>query len=180
MPCRWWKISNCVSPKLLEESKLMELLSSEGNRWDLLSDLDANCGDLSLSPFLWSTTSFLHALLRKEAVKKLLQKHEATLRITIVTGKDAENDTILFQYTPGLTNKLSKQYGINNYNLHISHIKIMHSTCWCLSFNCEWIFSKWIITEIEHFVDHQYCYWPTLYVIRQWSRSCKVQWTRRT
>lgn len=126
MPCRWWNISNCVSLKHFEESRLLELLSSKGNLWsDLPSNLDVNCWDPSLPLFLESNNSFLCAWLRKEAVKKLLQKHEATLRITIVKGNDPHEDfNIIFQHTPVLIKEWSKPYARKNYNIFISNDKM--------------------------------------------------------
>lgn len=79
-PCRWWNISNWVSPKLLTESGLLEQLSSDSEcRFSPSPLRKANSSDLSC-PFLEFNDSLLWAWLRKEAVKKLLQKQGVTFR----------------------------------------------------------------------------------------------------
>lgn len=80
-PCRWWNISNWVSPKLLTESGLLEQLSSDSEcrRFSPSPFRKANSSDLSC-PFLEFNDSWLWAWLRKEAVKKLLQKQGVTFR----------------------------------------------------------------------------------------------------
>jgi len=81
-----------VSPKLLEESGLLELFSSSWKFWSSpASCLDANCWDLSFPTSLKSSNSFIRAWLRKEAVKKLLHKHGETLRTGITCSENEVN-----------------------------------------------------------------------------------------